>query len=244
MNAPRLQTPEARQGFSYAFPYDNVTESAYRDLIIRSGPLTNNVRGYDPDVFIYPTDLAKAKELILAGGFAEGDSFDYMYPSGDEVERTVAQLFQANVQEMGFTLELVEVERGTLVDLNYGDTPAEERPYFVGGQGWWPDYNDPWNQFSPNFTDKSRDGTANAGFYLNPRFEEIMAEAESYTDEARLAELMKEAQNILTEQDPPAIYYGQLLWYAVLRQDIQGFVPNPLYLNAYPFYGMSRATSG
>ena len=32
-----------------------------------------------------------------------------------------------------------------------------------------------------------------------------MAEAEHYTDEDQLVALMKEAQNILTEQDPPAI---------------------------------------
>jgi len=35
-----------------------------------------------------------------------------------------------------------------------------------------------------------------------------MAEAEHYTDEDQLAALMKEAQTILTEQDPPGIYYG------------------------------------
>ena len=71
-----------------------------------------------------------------------------------------------------------------------------------------------------------------------------MAEAESYTDEARLAELMTEAQNILTELDPPAIYYGQPVRYTILRSDIQGFVPNPLYLDAFPFYRMSRAAGG
>jgi hypothetical protein len=27
----------------------------------------------------------------------------------------------------------------------------------------------------------------------------------------------------------------------VLRADIQGFVPNPLYLSSYPFYEMWRA---
>ena len=64
MNAPRLKTPEARQGFSYAFPYDAVMDSVYKGLIKRSGPIPDTVRGYDPDVFIYQTDLTKAKELI------------------------------------------------------------------------------------------------------------------------------------------------------------------------------------
>ena len=62
---------------------------------------------------------------------------------------------------------------------------------------------------APNFLEASTgEGGANAGYWVNARFEEIMAEAEHYTDEEQLATLMKEAQNILTEQDPPAIYYG------------------------------------
>jgi hypothetical protein len=53
---------------------------------------------------------------------------------------------------------------------------------------------------------------------------------------------MKEAQQILTELDPPAIYYGEFLWTTVLRADIVGFNFNPLYLSAYPFYRMSRSS--
>jgi peptide/nickel transport system substrate-binding protein len=244
MNSPRLKTKEVRQGFSYAFPYDEVSNAAYRGLIKRSGPLASTVRASDPDIFLYQTDLEKAKSLILSGGFQEGDSFEYVYQGGDEVERTIAQLYQANVQAMGFDLELSEMERGTLIDVIYGSTPAEERAHFIGGWGWWPDFNDPWNQLYPNFVKASTGGGgSNGGYYVNDRFEEIMAEAEHYTDENRLVELMKEAQNILTEQDPPVIFYGELLWYTILRKDIQGFVGNPLYLSAFNFYTMSRASA-
>ena len=115
---------------------------------------------------------------------------------------------------MGFQLELTEVDSATLNQLQYGGAPAEERPHFFGGWSWWPDYNDPWNMLAPNFLEASTgEGGANAGYWVNERFEEIMAEAETYTDEEQLVALMKEAQNILTEQDPPAIYYGQLQWY-------------------------------
>jgi peptide/nickel transport system substrate-binding protein len=241
MNVPRLKTPGVRQGFSYAFPYDQVIEGAYGGTLQRSGPIADSVRGYDPNVFLYQTDLTRAKELILAGGFAEGDTFDWMFDANDEREQTVAQLFQANVQEMGFNLELVAVDYATVESTIFGDAPAEERPAFMSW-GWWPDYNDPWNQLWPNFTEANvGDGGGNAGFYVNARFEEIMAEAETYTDENRLVELMTEAQNILTEQDPPCIYLGQQVRYYVLGSDIQGLVPNPLYLDAFPFYAMSRA---
>ena len=244
MNAPRLLTPEVRQGFSYAFPYDDVMNVVFKGLMQRSGPIADSTRGYDPDVFLYQTDLEKAKELILSGGFVEGDTFEYMADSNDEREQTIAQLFQANVQQMGFNLEIISVDYATVENTVYGDAPAEERPHFIAGWGWWPDYNDPWNQLWPNFTEANiGGGGSNAGFYLNARFEEIMAETENYEDEVRLSELMKEAQNILTELDPPAIYYGQVVRYNVLGADIQGFVPNPLYLDTFNLYGMYRASS-
>jgi len=244
MNAPRLLSKEVRQGFSYAFPYDDVLDVVYRGLMKRSGPIADSVRGYDPDVFLYQTDLDKAKELILLGGFNEGDVFEYMVDANEETQQTVAQLFQANVQEMGFNLELISVDYATIESTVYGDAPPEERPHFIGGWGWWPDYNDPWNQLWPNFTEANvGGGGSNGGAWVNPRFEEIMAEAEHFESEEQLNELMKEAQNILTEQDPPVIYYGQRLDYTVLGADIQGFVPNPLYLEAFNIYGMSRASS-
>ncbi len=240
MNAPRLLTKEARQGFSHAFPYDDVVDSAYRGQIARSGPLASSVRAADPDVFLYQTDLEKAKELIISAGFKEGDVFDYWFQSGDEVERVISQLFQANVQAMGFTLELVEVDRSALVDMVYGDSPAEERPMFVGGWGWWPDYNDPFNQLDPNFSPKDGAGISNGGWWVNERFSELMALSQNYESEDELVEWMKEIQNILTEQDPPVIYYGELLWYTIMQTDIQGFVPNPLYLGSYNFVDMYR----
>jgi peptide/nickel transport system substrate-binding protein len=244
MNAPRLLTKEVRQGLSYAFPYDDVINEVFKGLMKRSGPIADSVRGYDPDVFLYQTDLDKAKELILAGGFKEGDVFEYMVDSTLESEQVIAQLFQANLQQMGFDLELVSVDYATLEATVFGDAPPEERPHMIAGWGWWPDYNDPWNQLWPNFTEANvGGGGSNAGGWVNERFEEIMAEAEHFENEEQLDELMKEAQNILTEQDPPVIYYGQVVRYTVLGTDIQGFVPNPLYLDSFNIYGMSRATS-
>jgi peptide/nickel transport system substrate-binding protein len=241
MNAPVLGSIEARQGFSYAFPYNELVESVYQGYIARSGPIPSTVQGYDPDVFLYQTDLVKAKELLLAAGLAEGDSWQYGVDSGIPEDATVAQLFQANLQSIGFDLEIVSYERGQYIDMIYGDSPAEDRPAFVGGWGWWPDYNDPWNQLAPNFLESSTGGGgSNGGYWVNARFEEIMAEVEVFTDESEMLALMKEAQNILTELDPPALYYGEIQWVTVLRSDIAGFVPNPLYLNGYNFRGMYR----
>ncbi|MCA9877493.1 MAG: hypothetical protein KC442_06920, partial [Thermomicrobiales bacterium] len=87
-------------------------------------------------------------------------------------------------------------------------------------------------------------GSLDASRWVNARFEELMAQAAIYTDEAELATIMQEVQNILTEQDPPAIYYSQQLWYTVLRHDIEGFGWNPLYLSSYhPLRSLQRAAA-
>jgi peptide/nickel transport system substrate-binding protein len=241
LNVPRLKTIEARQGLCYAFPYDEVVTGAYKGLITRSGPIPSTVNGHDPNVFLYPTDLQKAKELLLAGGFAEGDTIDMQIPSEFEEDKTIAQLFQASLAEIGFNLEIVQVDNATHNDIIFGDSPAEDKAMILGGWAWWPDYNDPHNHLAPNFLESATGGGgSNAGGWVNERFEEIMAEAETFEDQEQLVQLMAEAQNILTEQDPPAIFYGEAIYHTISRNDIKGFVANPLYLESYLFYDMYR----
>ena len=62
-------------------------------------------------------------------------------------------------------------------------------------------------------------------------------------EKVRLGEILLQ-QNLLTEQDPPALYIGERQYYTALRSDIVGFQPNPLYLDAYNFYGMKSAGVG
>ena len=240
MNAVTL-TKEARQGLCFAFPYQDVVNGAYKGRLIRTGPIPTTVKGYDPSVFLYQTDLSRAKELLTAGGVNEGASLEYLIASESQIDSTVAQLFQASLAQIGINLEITTVDTSTLNDIIFGDAPGEERPAIIGSWAWWPDYNDPWNQLAPNFLQEaSGGGGSNSGFWVNARFEEIMMAARVYTDEAELTALMVEAQNILTEQDPPAIFYGERQYTTVLAPNIQGFVANPLYLDAYNFHQMFR----
>ncbi len=244
LNVPKLKTIEARQGLCYAFPYQGNIDSISRGLLKRSGPIPSTMRGYDPDAFEFPTDLDKAKELLLAGGFQEGDSFEYVVSSDVADDKTTAQLFQANLQQIGFDLNITEVDLATYDDMIYGDSGAEERPDIMGGWAWWPDYNDPWNQLAPNFLISAQGGGgSNGGDYANERFEELMQEAEAFTIEDELDTLMKEIQQILIQDDPAAIFFGETKYYTVLKKGIGGFVPNPLYLGTYLFYDLYRDES-
>lgn len=241
LNVPKLKTVEARQGLCYAFPYQENIDSINKGLMKRSGPIPSTMRGYDPDFFQFPTDLDKAKELLAAGGFEEGYTFEYLVSSNYTDDKTAAQLYQSNLQQIGYDLNITEVDSATYDDMIYGDMAADERPEIMGGWAWWPDYNDPWNQLAPNYLISAQHGGgSNAGEWSNDRFEELMTQAEAFTDEAELDALMKEIQQILIEDDPASIFYGETKYYTVLKKGVGGFVPNPLYLGTYMFYDIYR----
>jgi len=237
----RLSDVTVRTGFCYAFPYDDVRTGVYKGLIDKSGgPLTPTTAGYDKNIFIYETDLDKAKQMISTK-FNAGEKFSYMFSSGDDSQAQVAQLFQANLQKIGYQLDLRQVERATETDLAYGDSPPPQRPDFFGDWGWWPDYNDGYNEIYPNFDSKSAGSAgSNAGFYKNARVDEILDTLGPGVSETDYNNLLAECQNILVQKDPASIFWGAVRWYTVLGADIRGFEWNPIYMNTYYFYDMYR----
>lgn len=241
--AGALETPAARQAMCYAFPYDETVNGAFLGFGKQAvGPVADTIRGFDPDTFTYPTDLTKAKELLGTAGVEEGTELSMIIEPGDEVVRTISQLFQANLAEIGLTLSIEEVSTASYTDILYGDAPAAERPNFMSWS-WWPDYNDAWNHLYPQVScEQQGSNGSNAGMYCNERVEELLAAAKDAPDEATYQQALSELQQILSRDDPPAIYYIQPDWITILRTDIQGFVLNPINLGTYEFHRMSRTT--
>jgi|GEM_PF-548223 len=241
MNHVKLADVKLRQGLCWAFPYDDVRKGVYEDLIeASSGACTTTTRGYPEDGFIYTTDLDKAKQLIDESGFDVSQPLEFWITSGDQAEQAIGQLFQANLQTLGITLDLVEKEEGALTDFLYGSAPAEERPDFTYW-GWWPDYNDAWNEIYPNFhTDAITPNGSNAMYYSNKDVDALLDKTSGSIGEADYNDAIAEMNKIMVEDDPAAIFVGSVKWYSVLQQNIKGFEPNPIYINTYNVYDMYR----
>jgi peptide/nickel transport system substrate-binding protein len=239
-----LATPEARQAMCYAFPYDEVVEGVYEGYAKRAiGPVAEMIRGFNPETFTYTTDLAKAKELFAKAGVAEGTELRLSQEEGDENVKSAVQLFAANLAQIGINLAIETMDTTSYTALLYGDQPAEERPN-VMWWGWWPDYNDAWNHLYPQVSCEAWGSKgSNAGFYCNERVDELLAESRDAADPTTYDEAVAEIQQILSRDDPPAIYYIQPLWTTVLRKDVAGFAFNPIYIGTYDFYGMHRGSA-
>lgn len=236
-----LASVEARLAMCYAFPYQDVIDGVYRGLATQTPTLVApKVRGYADGIPVFATDLEKAKELLTAAGMAEGTELSVMMGAG--ADSASAELFQANLAELGITLNIEKVDQATFTATFYGDSPAEERPAFMRWS-WWPDYNDAWNALQPTTAcDAWGSAGANGGFYCNEEFDKLLAEAKDASTLEIYADVLRKAQEIVGVQDPPVISIAQPKWTTVYNKAVQGFEFNAINLGTYDFHKMSKTS--
>jgi peptide/nickel transport system substrate-binding protein len=236
-----LEKPEARQALCYAFPYQEVLTGVYGGAKQAQGAVAETIRGFDPNTFQYTTDLVKAKDLLTQAGVAEGTELTMVLESGIEFARTSAELLQANLSQIGISLDIQLVDLTAFTALFYGDAPAEERPNLMWW-GWWPDYNDAWNHLYPQISCNAWGSKgANGGFYCNQQVEDLLVQARDAPDLEVYQQALTKIQQIVSQDDPPAIYYVQPRWGTYIRKDVAGFVFNPINIGTFNFWRMSRA---
>jgi peptide/nickel transport system substrate-binding protein len=236
-----LPDPMVRQAMAWAFPYDDVRDEVFQGLIeATSGAITNTTLGYPADGFIYTTDLEMAKQLLDEAGFDYSQELEFIIDSSSTLSQATAELYQANLAEIGVNLKITELEEGQLTDLMYGESPTNERPHFADW-GWWPDYNDAWNEIYPNFhTASIAPNGSNALGYSNATVDELLDKSSTLGAGDEYDQTIAEINRIMVEEDPAGAFYGSVQWYTVLNPDIMGFEPNPIYINTYNVYDMYR----
>src|SRR5215212_1741133 len=239
-----LATPEARQAMCWAFPYDEVIEGVFKGYGKRAiGGVSELVAGFDPETFQYTTDLDKARELLATADVPEGTELVVTMETGYEDVKAAVQLFQENLAQIGINLSIQEVDLSTFTGIMFGEMDAEERPNMMPWF-WWPDYNDAYNHLYPQIAcDQWGPAGTNGGYYCNERVQELFDATRDEPDPAKYQAALSEIQQIISRDDPSAIYYMQRQWTTVLRNDIEGFVFNPINIGTFNFYAMSRKES-
>ncbi len=234
-----LEDPRARQAICHAFPYDEVVNGVYEGYAKRAvGPCAELCHGFDPETYSYQTDLERARSLLDEAGVSAGTTLTMFVPSGSPWVGSAAELLRANLEQLGLALETQPVDYPTLISIYYGDMPAEERPHLMPA-AWSPDYNDGWNHLWPQVSSEAWSG-GNAGHYANPEVDALLAQARDAVDETTYQAALSKVQQIVTRDDPAAIYALQPQWPTVLRNDIEGFVPNLVATGLYDFYRVHR----
>lgn len=232
-----LASPYARQALSYAFPYDAFIHGILHGYARRSyGPIPTTVLGYNPNMFHYNTDLAKAKALFARAGVKPGTTLTFQ---GVQLNQPAGLLLQAQLAQIGINLKLQEVTADTENGMLYGSEPASKRPNLIA-DSWYPDYNDPWDAADPLIgSDAYPPAGTNGGFYHNTQVDALLADMKNAPAERAISDA-KKMQAILA-QDPPAIYTDERAMVNVMAANLQGLVINPFGADVYTVYPMYRS---
>lgn len=238
-----LASPEARRAMNFAFPFTEVIEGVFSGRARQPrGPIPPELRGYDPNAFQYTTDLDQARQLLATAGVPEGTSLTMLMETGDERTKSAAQLYQANLAQIGIDLKIEETDTATYAGILYSDVPPEERPNFMPWF-WWPDYNDAWNHLDPQVScDAQGSAGANIGFYCSDQVQELLDSSKNAVDDASYFAAIAKLQQILSYDDPPSVYWIEQPWIVFHRKDVEGISINPINTGTYNFWAMHRTT--
>ena len=186
----------------------------YRDMEESQALLEPNL-GYDP---------AKAKELLTEAGYPDGFSCQ-LWVNGDVRTRS-AQMVQAQLAEIGITVDISTMEWGAFLDaLNAG-----EHEMFI--LGWSNSSFDADSSTYQLFHSANHGATGNRAFYSNPEVDTLIEQAQKESDNAKRMELYKEIQQKINDDAPwVCLFYGTTC--TGIRADLKGFVLHPSSANHY-----------
>jgi peptide/nickel transport system substrate-binding protein len=236
-----LASPAARQAVNYLFPHDAYVKSVMLDTVAPAhGCFPDLLVTHDPNSYVFPTDLQRAKELFTSAGVAPGTelTFEYYTGYGDQA----AALLQAQFQQIGLKLRLVQKAYSAfLADLTTPRPVAQRADMYFWS--WYPDYDDPADFSWPLLSGQAlpADAGFNSGYYENPTVTDLINKGYAASNLTELTGLMLRLQNIVNKEDPPWVPVDQVLDNTYLRNDVKGYATNPLAGWVYNYYPLTRA---
>lgn len=235
-----LASAAARQAIDYAFNYDALVNGVMRGYGRRAyGPIPRVLLGYDPGIFVYHTDLAKARALLAQAGVKPGTTLTLDYIPFTSFTRSAALILQAQLQQLGLTLKVRELDSAAFNAIYFGTEPPSQRPNFIN-LAWYPDYNDPYDMCVPTLASYSSGAAgANPGYYHNKTVDALLNAMKNDGRERLISDAHK-LQDIVTRVDPSSLWLDEPAQVAVMRANLKGYVFNPIELGVFTFYPMHR----
>ncbi len=230
-----LDQVKVRQAISYAVDYKGIIDGILLGQGVQMrGDVPVGLWGHDDNAMQYSYDPAKAKALLAEAGVGSL-KLGYLYAKTDPNWENIGLVLQQNLAPLGIKIEMQENAYPTMRDkLNKGD-------FDIAVGNWTPDYADPSMFMNFWFDSKLHGLPGNRAFYTNHKVDELIRAAEiAPTEQARL-KLYDEAQKITVEEAPYVLLFQRNYQFA-MRDNVKGFVYNPMQLQIYNFATMSKGS--
>jgi len=216
-----------RQALNYAVNKDAIVKDVLKGTGAASrGPVLPGTWGADPALKPYPYDPERAKKLLAEAGYPSGFSTTLWVPeSGSGMQAPVAMstVMQSNLKAVGVNVSLQTMEWGAyLAKLRTKEQELFALSWMAGTED--PDmvmypllHSSQWTPVGPN-----------RALYKNARFDTLLQQARLTTDQAKRAQLYREAQRVLVD-DAPWVFVDHEIQIAALSKRVQGFKLHPSF---------------
>lgn len=232
-SSPVADNLNLRKALSWAFPYKEAVEIAGMGSVQLQGPIPSSIPGHNDKLFIYHTDLEKAKELLAAAGYKPGELTLTLVQYTLDRNRKIFEIYQRNLQQIGIKLKLSEMVWGQFSA--WANAPAKAKEgvdLFLVEH--WPDYPEPSTYITLYFRSIVPDYPRG---YKNEQLDRLFAEAAVTADPERRNGLYKQAQELIVDQ-ALGIWAFQIGDAIAMRDYVKGFVFTPANFGVYDFYLM------
>lgn len=235
-----LSNVTLRKALAYAWPYEDVVESVWGSefTAVPTGLIPTSMWGSNDETPYY-YDLDKASQLLEEAGYTDGGNLKlkYVYVSGSDNLRKMAEMYQSELSKIGITLELQSVTWDTMVSM-HRDADSGNWPD-ISAFTLWAEIPSPsaWYEAAVQTQDKPY---FNQAHYSNANVDNLIADAIKYTgiDRERATELYKQVGQIIHD-DCIAIYQTEDKQVIVANKSVQGEIEgNRAYPSVIFFYDL------
>jgi peptide/nickel transport system substrate-binding protein len=222
-----FEDKRVRQALNYAVNKEAIVRDVLKGTGAASaGPVLPGTWGADPTIKPFAYDPARAKKLLAEAGYPNGFSTTLWTPeSGSGMQSSVAMstVIQSNLKAVGINVTLQTMEWGAFL----AKLRTKEQELFA--LSWMAGNEDPDMVMYPLLhSTQWTPGGPNRALYKNPKFDDLLQQARISTDQAKRAELYREAQRILHD-DPPWIFIDHEVQVAAHTKRVQGFKLHPSF---------------
>lgn len=212
---PPMDDLKVRQAISCAVDRQDILDSALVGEGAVTGPLTMPAYSSDPStLFCYEQDLEMAKQLMAESSAPEGFTANVIAATGEPpVAASEAQVLQAQLAEIGVTLEIELLELNVYVDRWL----AGDFDMAVAQNGGRPD---PYPMYNRYFT---KDGNLQkVSNFVDDELDSLLQQGRVETDVAKRKEIFQAFESRLAELSP-WIWLSTSNTYTAQRTNVKGF---------------------
>ncbi len=218
--------PKVRQAFNYAINMPKLVEA----VLGETGEVASNYMPpllpfFNNSIKPYPYDPDKAKQLLEDAGVENLETELWYMPIPRPYmpdAKSVAQIMQQNLKDVGVNAKLVTYEWGTYIEkTGKGD-------HTMCLLGWTGDNGDADNFLNVLLNSASATPTeaSNVAYYKNPEVDKLLLKAQTTVNESARKDAYYKAQEIMHEDAPwvPIAYVKPPIG---LQDAVKNFDPNP-----------------